>query len=363
MEQKILVYGLTNNRGGMEAYFINYYQEIKKQGFPIEIDFVTDYSEIAYHDIIEKFGDKVYFIPSRRENIVKHFFFLRKLIRENSYTKVYFNVLSASTVFTIAAAYKIKNCKVIVHSHNDSVKAIKRHYIFRPFLNLMADVKLACSSKAAVFMFGKKNTEKNKVIIINNAINTDTYTYSEKKRAKKRKELNIINNYVIGTVGRLCYQKNTLFLLDIFQQVLEYIPEAMLLIVGEGELRGEVEKKIKKKNLEKQVLLLGMRKDVPDLLQSMDIFLLPSRFEGLSIAALEAQCIGLPVLASKNVSIETKIVSQFERLPLDEEKQWINRICYFYRNFDRKSCNEDLVNHGFDIKNQCGKLMSVLNHN
>lgn len=362
MEQKILVYGLSNNRGGMEAYFITYYEEIKKQKLPIRFDFVTDYTEIAYQSIIDKYGDKIYFIPSRRENLIKHFCRLRRIIKRNSYTKVYFNVLSASTVFTIAAAYKIKKCKIVVHSHNDSVKAMKRHIFFRPFLNMMTDIRLACSDKAGRFMFGKKYENSNQISIVKNAINPAKYTFSQIVRKNKRKEFKISEKYVLGTVGRLCYQKNTLFLIDIFPMILKKIPEAVLIIVGEGELRNEVEKQIRNLGMEDKIFLLGMRTDVPDLLQAMDVFLLPSRFEGLCIAAIEAQCIGLPVVASDQIAEETKIVPHFARVSLEDKTEWVECVVSFNKNFvERKTCIEEIVTNGFDIHEECSKLISILN--
>lgn len=362
MEQKILVYGMSNNRGGMEAYFITYYEEIKKQNLPIQFDFVTDYTEIAYQNIIEKYGDKIYFIPSRRENLIKHFCDLRRIIKKNSYTKVYFNVLSASTVFTIAAAYRIKKCKIVVHSHNDSVKAMRRHIFLRPFLNMMTDIRLACSDKAGRFMFGEKYANSNQISVVKNAINPEKYTFSQSVRKSKREKLGISAKYVLGTVGRLCYQKNTLFLIDIFPMILRKIPEAVLIIVGEGDLRSEVEKQIRDLGLEDKIFLLGMRTDVPDLLQAMDVFLLPSRFEGLCIAAIEAQCIGLPVVASDQIAEETKIVPHFVRVPLEDKSKWAECVISLYKDsVERKTCIEEIVAYGFDIHEECSKLISILN--
>ncbi|MBS6734221.1 MAG: glycosyltransferase [Clostridiales bacterium] len=361
MEQKVLVYGLTSNRGGMESYFITYYEEIKRKELPVKFDFVTDFMEIAYQEIIEKYGDKIYFIPSRRQNLIKHICDLRRLIKKNAYTKVYFNVLSASSVFTIAAAFKIKGCKIIVHSHNDYVKAIKRHLILRPLLNVMVDIRLACSVKAGNFMFGEKYTKRNEVTIIKNAIKPEMYPFSEDIREKKRADLKISNSYVVGTVGRLCYQKNTLFLLDIFSQLLNKIPEAFLVIVGEGELHAEVEKKINDLGLKHHVLLLGMRKDVPALLQAMDIFVFPSRFEGLGMAAIEAQCTGLTTVASLGVPEEAKIISRFVRLPLKNVDEWIDTIYSFYlEDYRRISCHKEIREHGFDIHTQSSKLVEIL---
>lgn len=357
----VLVYGLTNNRGGMEAYFATYFEEIKRQSEDLRIDFVTDYPDIAFREVFEKYGAKIFFIPSRRDNLFLHMKKLRKLVIENKYDKVYFNLLSASAVFSVASVAKIKECEIIVHSHNDCVKAIKRHVVLRPILNYFTDTRLACSEAAGIFMFGEKYVQHGKVTVIKNAINTEKYVYSEQIRQKVRKEFHVGSQPILGTVGRLCYQKNTIFLIELFSKVLQVIPEAFLMLIGEGEDHELVERKIAELGIENRVWMLGMRNDIPELLMGMDLFLLPSRFEGLPIAVVEAQCAGLPVLASQNVSEAIELTENVKRLSLENQDIWVREIRKLLENrIERKSRIDELRESGFDIKQQAEVLRNII---
>lgn len=358
--KRILVYGMTNNRGGIESYLMNYFRNLKRK--QIVFDFITEHRNIAYSEEIKQLGSRVYYIPSRRDGLIKHMLAIRKILQShNEYDTVYFNILSASEVFTVLAAAGVRNVKKIVHSHNNAVKSINRHRILRPLLIGLSDVKLACSEDAALFMFGKKCMRDNKVTIINNAIDLQKYRYRPEVRKKMRDAFHIsTNTYVIGHIGRMCYQKNTLFLIEIFNKIHMKDPEALLLLVGEGEDREQVEELIKKYDLKNNVLLLGMRNDVENLLQMMDVFLLPSRFEGLGIVLIEAQAAGLTCVCSDSFGDAANISKTIKYYSLDHlPEEWADVVLRF-RNKERENYYDMLVDGGYDVERECNKLALIL---
>lgn len=359
-QKRILVYGMTNNRGGIESYLMNYFRRLVRED--IVFDFVTDYKDIAYKDEIEELGGKVYYIPSRREGIIKHMRALRNILGEHcEYKEVYFNILSASEVFTVLSVVGVKGVKRIVHSHNNSVKTIRRHKALRPVLNMISDIKLACSDEAAQFMFGQKSYDRHEVEIILNAIDVEKYCYDEIKRNEIRKQLKVEDAFVVGHVGRMCYQKNSVFLLEIFSHVCKKDKNAVLLYVGDGEDREKVESAISEYNIEKNVILLGMRSDVNELLQAMDVFLLPSRFEGFGMVLLEAQAAGLHSITSEDVVPKSvDVTNSVQFVSLDKcADYWASEVL---KQRDRVRNNKlDLIKQsGFDIHNEAKRLKKII---
>ena len=361
--ERILVYGMTDNRGGIEAYLYNYLTQIAPKGNMI-FDFVTDYSTIAYQDELKRLGCKIYYIPSRRENLFVHMKKLHKIVKEHKeYEKIYFNILSAAEFFTVLSACGIPGKKRIVHSHNNSVKAIRKHRILRPFLNMVSSQRLACSESAGEFMFGEKYIKKNQVTILNNAIDLNKYAYAKDVRDVVRKKNKLEDEFVVGHVGRLCYLNNTFFLIDIFSEIYKKCKDTVLIIIGDGEDRQEVEKYIKAKGMESNIKLLGMRDDVSDFMQAMDVFVLPSRFEGLPVVAIEAQAAGLPCFLSRQITEKTDVTGNVQFLSLHKTaEEWADNILRT-RDWSRMNTKGMLQKAGYDIALEADKLEKILGVN
>ena len=351
--KRILVFGMTDNPGGIESYLMNYYKRISVNR--IHFDFVTCDKEIAYANEIKRRGGKIFFIPGRRENLSEHMKRLRELAG-NGYDAVYFNVLSASEFFSVIAVKGIRGVEIIVHSHNNYVKAMVRHLVLRQFLNMVTDQRLACSEEAARFMFGRYWRD---AIIIRNAIEVSRYLYNPVIRGKIRDENNIGNSFLVGHVGRLCYQKNTLFLLDIFDEVHRQYPDSKLVIIGEGEDHQKIQERIIELSLQEYVIMTGAIANVNEWMQAMDVFLLPSRFEGLPVVAIEAQAAGLPCICSDKFSKASAITKNVEFLSLELSKEeWANCILN-HKNDSRENTYQELTESGYNIENEVETFYDV----
>ncbi|MBV4420081.1 glycosyltransferase [Clostridium tyrobutyricum] len=324
-------------------------------------DYITEASEIAYEKEIKKLGGNIYYIPRKKKKPIQHLLQFRKILKtHNEYNIIYFNILSASYVYTIFSLIGIKNIKILVHSHNNNAQRLWLHLLCKPILQLFSIEKLACSKEAGKFMFGKNCIKKNKVKFINNAIEIKKYIYSPLLRENVRNSLKIGSKFVVGSVGRLSYQKNSLFIIDIFSEIYKKDKTAILIIAGEGDYRKKCEKYIQEKGIKDVVYLLGMRNDIPNLLQGMDIFLFPSRFEGLGMALIEAQAAGLKCFTSMEaVPKEVKVTPGLEFISLkDSAKKWASVILK-NKNYRRQNYDLNIKQHGFDIDTEAKKLENL----
>lgn len=233
-----------------------------------------------------------------------------------NHVKLHYNI-----PFILSAKYKYK---IAVHSHliktKDRLIFTLAHYINRVFVRNNKSTSLfACSNMAAEWLFGVKPVLNDKVKIINNAINAESFTFNKSIRNDIRKNMGLENKFVVGNIGRLSLQKNPLFLLEIFNQIYKRNKDAVLFMVGDGEMRAEIEKEILKLELKDNVILTGNRSDIQDLLQAMDVFLFPSNYEGLGIVIIEAQAAGLKCIVSADViPQEVKITDLVEFVSLKE---------------------------------------------
>lgn len=353
---RILVYGMTENSGGIEAYLMNYFRRFDRN--KVVFDFVTECPAVAYEEEITRLGGKIYHIPARRENLIKHMLSLRKIVSENGYDTVYFNLLSASAVFSELALFGKRNARIITHSHNDSVGNRKVHIALRPLLNRMTDTRFACSDAAAEFMFGKRYAEK--ATLIRNAIEADVFQFDASVRDAVRKEFQFGNKLVVGHVGRLCYQKNTLFLIDIFHEIRKRNENAVLLLIGDGEDRDAVCQKIRALELADSVVMTGVRPDVARLMQAMDVFLLPSRFEGLGIVLIEAQAAGLLCFASSAVPHEAKATGLLHYIDDHASADVWAQAALAHTDYERKNTRAEIRSAGYDIETQAPYLQTLL---
>ena len=318
--KKILQIGMSSSLGGIEVFLKNLYDNINREKF--QIDFIdTTEKGICYKEYFEQHNSKVYKIVPRRENFYKNKKQLEEIIKNGGYDVVHFHLNTLSYISPILLANKY-NIKMIVHSHNEwkgkNIKVSLLHKINKRKIENMNIDRLACSEVAGKWIFGNKP-----FMVINNGIDTKKFKFSMLQREKIREELKIPNNYtVIGNVAAFREQKNHKFLIDIFYDYLKINPQSILLLVGEGKLKKDIQEKVKKLGIENNVKFLGIRDDVNLLMNAFDIFVFPSLYEGFGIALLEAQCNGILCFASDTIPKSVKVSENLKFLSLKEDSNY-----------------------------------------
>lgn len=351
------ILGQVNN-GGVEAVIMNYYRHIDKT--KVQFDFVVHKgSNSKYIDEVQRSGAKVYEITPYSQNILLFTYEIYKIIKTEGYTLVHSN-MNALSGFPLFVAW-LAGVKVrILHNHNTDAKeerirtVIKR--VLRPFAKLFANQYWACSKFAAEWMYGTNALNKGKVSIVNNAIDLEIFVFNQEKRNIIRRDLQLEGKFVIGHVGRFMRQKNHEFLIDIFNEIAKLRNDAVLLLIGEGPLLDSIKEKVKRLGLDERVKFLGVRSDVSDLYNSMDVFVLPSLYEGLPVVGVEVQANGLPFICSDTVTDEVSINENVERISLNKSaKQWAMKITKVSKD-NRCITQERLRKNGFDIRKSSKKL-------
>lgn len=344
--------------GGVEAVVMNYYRHIDKT--KVQFDFIVDSdSSCPQEDEILSMGGKVIRIAPY-QNIIANMRDLKKVFIENQYEIVHAE-LTTMSIFALTVAKKCGIPIRICHGHNTACKGeVKKNimkYMLRPFSKVFATHFFACSNYAGRWLYGK-NIEKSKNYkVIRNAIDTDKFRFNADIRSEVRSEFQIEDKFVIGHIGRFVYQKNHEFLIDIFHEVYKKNKNSVLLLVGEGPLLGEVKKKVHQLGLDKAVKFLGIRQDAYRLYQAFDVFLLPSRYEGLGMVAIESQAAGLPVIVSKEVPHEIDITGLAKHLPLSLPPDKWAEIALSFK-CERKDMSKEMRRAGYCIENEVEKLVN-----
>lgn len=254
--------------------------------------------------------------------------------------------------------------KIIVHSHNTGIDledaadrraAEERHYNIRmQFGPELATDFCACSRAAADWLFGEQ-IPCNQIKILHNAIEAERFIYNCAIREKYRQEFGLDRAFVVGHVGRFSHQKNHQFLLDVFQQVCKRVSNPRLLLIGTGPLEQEIQKKARQLKIHDKVIFAGQRGDVPNMLQAMDVFCLPSKFEGLPLVLVEAQASGLQCIASDLIDHEICITENISMLNLNAER-WAEMIVGLSQGYVRKNMYDTITDAGYNIKIQIQKV-------
>ena len=269
--------------GGVESVVMNYYRNIDRNKIQFHFLCDEDSTDIPYEEI-EKLGGKVIVIPPYQK-LFKYQKELYRIFKENNY-KIVHSHINALSVFPLRIAKKAKIPVRIAHSHSTSnKKEWKKNIlkmILRPLSKLYANNYFACTEYAGKWLFGKKVVERKELNVINNAIDLKKFEFNENTREDLRKELGIKEDVlVIGHVGRFMKQKNHEFLIDVFEKAIKQDDNIYLILVGQGPLEDKIKEMAKEKGIEYKILFLGQRNDVNKLYQAMDIFVLPSLYEGL----------------------------------------------------------------------------------
>lgn len=346
--------------GGVESVIMNYYRHIDRR--KIQFDFaVSEDSLLPQKEEIRELGGKIFLLPKIIQ-LKKYLSALKKIIRENQYQIVHCNMSSLS-VIPLYAAYQEKASIRICHNHTtthkkEGIKVVMK-CMLRPYCKWFATDYFACGEYAGQWLFGVHCLHKGGIYIMRNAVEIEKFRYHADTRNKIRKKLGLDGKFVVGHIGRFVTPKNHVFLVDIFHKVYLQNPDARLLLVGEGELLEKTQNKVKKLGLDKAVIFYGNSKDTASLYQVMDVFCLPSLFEGFPVVLVEAQTGGLPVIVSTQVPKETKLLDSYDSLTLKESPEvWAERILESYsKENQREQAYLKVIEAGYSIKEEAERLL------
>lgn len=338
---------------------LNIWKHINKERFVF--DFITFSNKLDFEEELTKNGGRVYYMSVHPEENKEKFVEEFNKILNNGYDVIEIHTSYWVNTIVEKMAKKANISRIIIHAHstgigiNETWNKEKRDYYIslhnkiRGGLNQeIATDFWACSREAAEWLFADR-IPYDKVEILNNTIDTAAFAYNKITRRKYRSKLGLDNSIVIGFTGRLEKVKNISFLIDVFYEVIKTKKNVCLLLVGDGKIRAELEEQCNRLGLiiGEDVIFLGFVDNVSDYLQVMDIFAMPSYFEGFSLATLEAQCSGLGCVVSDAIPKAIEITDLVRRLSLDK-RLWIKEINNLMRKFERKDRSDELRQKGFD---------------
>ncbi|HDX9579212.1 TPA: glycosyltransferase family 1 protein [Bacillus pseudomycoides] len=350
---RILHVVVNMNRGGAETLIMNLYRNLDRS--KIQFDFLTC-KEGVFDEEIMALGGKVHRVPYVTD--VGHTGYIKTLdtfFSSQQEYKIVHSHMDKMSGFVLRSAKKAGIPIRIAHSHNTSseggIAAKMYKWYAGKYVFPCATHLLACSKAAAQWLFAEKATTAK---ILKNGIECDKFTFSPQIRKQVREELQLHQDtFIVGHVGRFAHQKNHSFLIDIFAQLINLKANSILLLVGDGPLRLQIEKKVVELNLERNVKFLGIRSDIHRLLQAFDVFVFPSIHEGLPVTLIEAQGAGLPCVISDTITREVDLgMNLIEYFPMNDKKIWIEKInSVESRSLPRNMPDQALSKKGYDIKN------------
>lgn len=342
------------DRAGLENMLMNYYRNIDRN--LVQFDFLTHRpNKGAYDDEIESLGGKVYHAPRLYpQNYVNYFNWMSDFFLNHPEYKIVHSHIDAMSFFPLLAAKQAGVPVRIAHSHSSKFDIdfkLPIKYVALKLIPSVSNCFFACGNLAGKFMFGNKD-----FTIIRNAIDINKFSFNEEIRASKRRKLGLTDKFVIGHVGRYCYIKNQLFLLDIFNELKKIRPESHLLLIGKGDDEQKIREKVHNLNLKDSVSLLIDRSDVNELYQIMDAFVMPSLFEGVPVVGVEAQANGLPCVFSNRISSEILITDMAKSIDLESDiSNWVNNIVNLKRK-DNRLVLKQLEKEGYNVIKEAPKL-------
>lgn len=348
-------------RGGAETFLVNLYRNIDRTKIQFDFAIYNEPSENGYYQEVVDMGAKVFFVPSKSTGIVKNFKAVMKIVQENHYTMVWRYIDGCFGAIDLLAAKLAGSSETVLNSRNSYTEGTPRlimHYMIKPFLPLFVTKNYACGIQAGKWMFGRHPFE-----VINNGIDVESFRYNEGIRNQHRQAFNLQDKVVIGHIGRFHYTKNHKLIIAIYEKFKETNSNSALVLVGTGELFPQIQQLVKEKGLEEDVLFLGSRSDVPEMLQMMDVFIMPSLFEGFPRAFLEAQAAGLPCVVSSTISKEVDVTGNVSFVDLDAPVEvWADKL--IEKCGSKTEDNTKLLREaGYDIKDVAKKIeISILNY-
>lgn len=362
MEQKIKILTINTaglNRNGITTVMYDYYSRFDNKRFDIH----TVADETNNSQVRQSFHEAnivVHILPARKHNTAKYFFALISLIRKYKIDIIHVHGNSATVSIELLAA-AIAGCKIrIAHSHNSTCDAKKADHLLRPLFYRVYTHAFACGQLAGEWLFGIRDFK-----IIKNGRDVNQYAFNEKIREETRKQLGLTDDTMaIGHIGNFNEQKNHTYLIKIFESLQHKKPDSKLFLAGYGHCESNIRSLVKELNLEDKIVFLGVINNVPDILQAMDVMVLPSLYEGLPLVVVEWQIAALPCVISDTVTDEcvyTDLV-RFESLQNPYE-MWAEKIVESVDD-NRKNNVDGIIKlsqkNGYDINCNVRDLMQFM---
>ena len=353
------------NAGGIQEMSIKWMENIDRNKFHVDILSYDTGKKDNFPNRVKQLGGEIFIIPKYTNgDVINSITKTKKFFEEHRYDILHAHS-SSKAVFVMFYARKAGIKIRILHAHcskfivTDKKALLMANLLLVPTLKNTTDF-FACSPEAGIFLFGEKAYADNKVKIIHNGIDPRKYLPDSNIRNKIREELGVKEKFVIGNVGRFRRQKNHEFLIDVFAKVCSIDPDAFLVCVGNGELEESIKDKARKMGVFNRISFLGFRCDVNDIMQSFDLLLMPSLFEGLPVTAVEAQAEGIPGLFSSNISADVAILPTSSFLHLEDDLDvWAKKIVS-YKNYKREeNPYQYILDQGYDIQIETKKLEKV----
>lgn len=346
--------------GGVEKIAINYYRNINHAEIGLDLMFLgSKLPDIS--DEMSANGDSLFGATEYRNNVFKCINDIRTVVKENGYDVVHAQ-LNTLNVIALFGAY-LGGAKVRISSNHSTAnlkyefKKSLLKYLLRPTTTWFATNLAACSEYAGRWCFGNRKFDAGKVTIIRNAIDLDEFTFCEGTRSEVRKSYGWEDKFVIGHAGRFVQQKNHVFLLQIFAEIHKKNDRAILVLAGDGPLVDTVKRQSEVLGIRDSVFFLGVRKDMSKLMQAMDVFMLPSLYEGFGNVITEAQAVGLHSVVSENVPYEVCQSNLVDFVSLNKDPAtWADTVLKYSIGYGRENPREELATAGFDIKTAAKSL-------
>ena len=348
--------------GGKRNLIMEYYRHIDRN--KVQFDFICDSDSNGIpEDEIQSLGGKVYIVPPYR-NLIPHLKATYRILKDNRYEVMHAfdNTLNIFPMFLgWKAGVKVRISESISKGDKNEKKTFIK-YLLRPFSKWFTNCYMANSIDCGIWQFGEKAYKQGKIEIFKTVINASEQAFDKELRERTREKFGWQDKIVYGFIGRYVAQKNPLFLIDIFHELSIRQKSAVLVMIGFGELEEAMHAKIKQYGIADKVIDLGRRDDIKQFYNAFDAFLLPSLYEGMPVVGIEAQCAGLPIFFSTNITTETTASELAHYISLQESPTvWAEQIIQaVHKNMPlRRSYAKEIISSGFDSSSEARRMQNL----
>lgn len=370
MTKKIKVLHIMNgaNLGGISTVVLNLYQQMDRELFQFDLAL---YNEVigVNGEKLRQLGSNIFVLPLKSRSAIKYTYKLYRIIKKEEYDVVHVHQ-NYTSFFPIIISTMCGIKKRIAHAHTTQDISSRKLGFFKVVFSrlitpIFATNLIACTYDAGKMVFGEKALKSNKFSVIYNGIDLNSYKFDMRIRNEVRRELNLEDKFIIGNVGNLDKVKNHEYLLTIVSELIKTNKNWHLLIIGSGKLLNSLKEKALNLGVSNYVSFLGQRKDVNRLLQAMDVFAIPSLFEGFSIAGLEALTSGLPTILSDKIPNDLDSFTNSYYLPLNNDHLlWVEKLTDIMNlSYDREIGYEEARKNGYEINDKAKELGDIYYEN